>query len=173
MPSNHLYIAVGGNLIVDGFACLMDGLQSAIDKLSEHQITILKQSSWYQTAAVPISDQPDFLNAVLFCQTELDAAATMGVLQQIEQQFGRMSSTRNAARVLDFDIIDFNAQIYDTKYLQAPHPRLKERAFVLYPLCDVAPDWRHPQTNETLTSLIEKLPKTQKIQCIAPDTRVK
>lgn len=163
MAVSSLYVAIGGNLVPDGFDSIQQGLEAACDLLPENGIQVKARSYWYQTAAVPVSDQPDFLNAVLHCSTELDAYSALSALQKIEQDFGRVRTVKNAARVLDLDIIDFAGQIFEDEQLEVPHPRLHDRAFVLYPLRDVAPDWVHPVLKKEIDYLIANLPAGQEI----------
>ena len=163
MAVSSLYVAIGGNLVPDGFDSIQQGLEAACDLLPENGIQVKASSSWYQTAAVPVSEQPDFLNAVLHCSTELDAYAALSVLQKIEQDFGRVRTVKNAARVLDLDIIDFAGLVFDDEQLEVPHPRLHDRAFVLYPLRDVATDWVHPVQKKHIDLLIANLPAGQEI----------
>ena len=163
---HDVYIAIGGNLVPDGYSTLVEGLQTAVQKLQGQDIIVKNQSSWYQTAAMPVSDQPDFLNAVLRCQTRLNAEDTLKRLQILENEFGRVRTVRNAARVLDLDILDFDGIHLSTDMLETPHPRLQDRAFVLFPLQDVAPQWVHPLTGAGVNELIENLPHGQVISKI-------
>ncbi len=163
MPKAILFVAIGGNNIVEGYHSLIDGLQAAVEMLPQHGIEVQKISHWYKTAAVPISDQPDFLNAVLRCETDLEAHQALRVLQEIEAQFGRIRTVKNAERTVDLDIIDFGQGIFVEPSLTLPHPRLQDRAFVLYPLRDVAPDWVHPISHKAIAQLIRELPEGQDI----------
>ena len=91
-------------------------------------------------------------------------AETLAILHQVEAHFGRVRSTRNAARVLDLDLLDFGGQIHDQAMLTVPHPRMHDRAFVLVPLRDLVDDWTHPQTGESLDALIADLSPDQLIR---------
>jgi 2-amino-4-hydroxy-6-hydroxymethyldihydropteridine diphosphokinase len=73
----------------------------------------------------------------------------------IEKGFGRVRKTRNEPRTLDLDLIDYGGLITDTEQLSLPHPRLHERAFVLRPLADIAPQWRHPDTGQSVQVLLD------------------
>lgn len=160
----EIYVAIGGNLVPDGYDSLFEGLEAAIQMLPGYGCAVERVSSYYITAPVPISDQPDYLNAVLKCTTELSAAECLANLHKIESQFGRVRSVRNAARVLDLDLIDYDGEIFDSNNLQIPHPRMQDRAFVLYPLQDVAPTWHHPQSGLSVAALIARLPEGQSIR---------
>lgn len=121
-------------------------------------LTVLTVSPFYCTAPVPPDpDAPDYINAVARIETDLSAHDLMHCLLAIEQQFGRIRSVRNAPRTLDLDLLDYHGQQVDDDLLTLPHPRLQDRAFVLYPLADVAPQWKHPVTGETITVLIDAL----------------
>ncbi|WP_027010091.1 2-amino-4-hydroxy-6-hydroxymethyldihydropteridine diphosphokinase [Conchiformibius kuhniae] len=105
-------------------------------------VRVLAVSPLYRTAPVGYADQPDFINAAALVETTLDAPALLLALQGIERAFGRERSFRNAPRTLDLDIIDFNGEMLASDTLTLPHPRACERAFVMYPLADIAPDYR-------------------------------
>jgi 2-amino-4-hydroxy-6-hydroxymethyldihydropteridine diphosphokinase len=90
-------------------------------------------------------------------ETALDPTALMAALHRIEDRFGRARRVRNAARTLDIDLIDYDGRVMNGPLI-LPHPRLTERAFVLLPLADVAPDWRHPVTGRSVAELIASLP---------------
>ena len=121
-------------------------------------------SHWYESAPVPISDQPWYLNAVAEATTELDAASTLAALHHIERRFGRVRTERNAARVLDFDLLDFAGMVNNASALALPHPRLHERAFVLLPLGELCPDWIHPVSGIVVQDLIAMIPGDQQIR---------
>lgn len=159
MTAIRAYLGIGGNLVPDGYDNLLSALEAAIDRI--HQIApVIQRSRWYKTAPVPISDQPDFLNAVLAVETVLSASELLGQLHRIEAGFGRVRSARNAARVLDIDILFYGDQIINSESLQIPHPRLHRRAFVLCPLCEIAPDFIHPVIGATSTELYDAFLQT-------------
>lgn len=104
-------------------------------------VRLLRLSSLYRTAPVGYADQPDFINAAALVESDWDAETLLRTLQNIEQAFGRERSFRNAPRTLDLDIIDFNGESHHSSSLTLPHPRAVERAFVMYPLAEIAPDY--------------------------------
>lgn len=111
---------------------------------------------------MPPSGQPWFVNGVAVVETELSPAALLEVLQGIERDFGRAHRTRNEARVIDLDILAYDDRVSalgETPVL--PHPRLAERAFVVLPLAEVAPQWRHPVTGLSAADLARRLPPDQ------------
>lgn len=100
-----------------------------------------KTSSLYVTAPVGYDDQPDFVNAVCSVRTSLDGVSLLAVLNRIEADFGRERTFRNAPRILDLDIIDFDGISSDDPHLTLPHPRAHERSFVMKPLAEILPDF--------------------------------
>lgn len=112
---------------------------SALDQIAG--IKLVSVSAFFCTKPVGYANQPDFVNAVALMRTTLSARLLLQTLQAVEQQFGRMRTFRNAPRTLDLDIIDYDHQSVDDSDLQLPHPRAHERAFVMVPLADIAPDY--------------------------------
>ena len=115
---------------------------------------------------MPASDQPWYVNVVAEVATPLSADELLAALHGIEDLFGRVRSVRNAARLIDLDLLDFRGEIASPQPGGAtlPHPRMAERAFVLRPLADLAPDWRHPVSGASIQSLLEALPADQVAQ---------
>ena len=163
-PVTQIILGIGGNLVPDGYKTLQEGCDAAIEQLAHYKIRVLGQSRWYETAPVPISDQPWFINAVILAETTLPAPTTLSVLHRIESRFGRTRNLRNEARVLDIDLVDFGGMVIKKENLILPHPRMHERAFVLLPLRDLFADWTHPQTGQSLDALIDSLPADQLIR---------
>jgi 2-amino-4-hydroxy-6-hydroxymethyldihydropteridine diphosphokinase len=104
------------------------------------------------------------MNAVASLTTGLAAQDLLAVLQVVEGQFGRVRGEQNAARVLDLDLLDYQGQVTETASLVLPHPRLHQRRFVLVPLAEVAPDWRHPLSGLTVEQLLSRLAAKQPIE---------
>ena len=135
-------------------------LLAALRELAQSGITIEKQSGFYRNPAWPDPRDPPFINAVARVNTELSPAALLDLLHQVEARFGRTRHIPNAPRTLDLDLLDYNGFIQDGPP-SLPHPRMKDRAFVLVPLKDVAPDWRDPVSGQSVTDLIAALPPSQ------------
>ncbi len=114
-------------------------------------------SSWYSTAAVPVSEQPDYINGVIIVESGLEPRACLARLQEIEARVGRVRWERNAARVLDLDLVAAGDLVMESEVLTLPHPRMAERAFVLEPLCEIAPGWRHPVLGLTARELRDRI----------------
>jgi 2-amino-4-hydroxy-6-hydroxymethyldihydropteridine diphosphokinase len=104
------------------------------------------------------------MNAVAALTTGLAARDLLAVLHVVEGQFGRVRGEQNAARVLDLDLLDYQGQVTKTTSLVLPHPRLHQRRFVLMPLAEVAPDWRHPLSGLTVEQLLSRLAAKQPIE---------
>ncbi len=135
-------------------------LVAALAALEAEGMRILARSRWYDTAAIPPSDQPHFVNGVTALGTTRDPADLLATLHRVEAAFGRARSVPNAARTLDLDLIDYDGTIADGRAggPVLPHPRAHKRGFVLLPLAEVAPSWVHPVTGETVAALIAALP---------------
>ena len=119
---------------------------------------------------MPASDQPWYVNGVAEVETNLSADTLLIQLHAVEAELGRVRGTLNAARQIDLDLIDYGGEIAPGGPGRAilPHPRLAERAFVLKPLADLAPDWRHPVTGAAIGDLLAALPPGQLTERVQP-----
>lgn len=155
-----IFIGIGGNLPFGGQPVLAT-LNAALNAMPEHGIRIDKCSSFYHSRPVPVSDQPWFFNAVISVTSHLSPHELLRALLSIEQKFGRDrsndSTIKNAARTLDLDIIDYDGKIFSDDTLDLPHPRLHSRAFIVLPLFEIAPEWKHPVSGESIASLVSTL----------------
>ena len=159
-----ILIGIGGNLVSPLFGPPLDTLAAALVALETEGVLVATRSAWYRTEPVPPSDQPWFLNAVASLATDLSAQDLLAVLQAVEVQFGRVRGERNAARVLDLDLLDYRGQTSEIASLVLPHPRLHQRRFVLLPLAEIAPDWRHPLSGLTAEQLLSRLSAKQQVE---------
>ena len=160
-----ILIALGANLPSEKHGPPRETLAAALLAIEEAGITVTAFSRWYATAPVPASDQPDFVNIVASLDTQLEPGPLMTVLHGIEHAFGRARGEPNAARVLDVDLLDHNGTI-STDWPVLPHPRMEGRAFVLVPLRDVAPDWRHPVSGRSVSELVRDAPDLAGIRAL-------
>lgn len=108
------------------------------------QSHLLMQSSLYHSPPMGPQDQPDYINAVVAVETDLAPHALLDALQQIEQKHGRIRKRHWGERTLDLDILLFADMVIDDERLSLPHPGIAERAFVVYPLAEIAPDLQIP-----------------------------
>ena len=164
MTVSTVFIGVGANLTPVGYDSPRAGCSAALERLANYGIDLVAMSRWYESAPVPKSDQPWYLNAVAMATTNRPAAETLACLHQVEAAFGRVREVRNAARVLDLDLIDFGELVHDAPELTLPHPRMHERAFVLLPMQELAPHWRHPISGVSINDLVTALPTGQQIR---------
>lgn len=160
---NKIFVGIGANLIPRGYSSVQDGLNAAMNMLSGYGIELIQCSSWYETSPVPKSNQPLFRNAVFSASCDLNPQELLYCLNDLEAKIGRIRTSRNAARVLDLDILDFNSECIDLENLIIPHPRMHERAFVLIPLNEINGDYIHPVMQEPILTLIKRLPAEQDI----------
>lgn len=143
-------IALGSNL-GDSLTILKDALKILADTPG---VVVQKYSSWYQTAPVG-PPQPDYLNACALLEVQLRPPELLETLLGIEAKFGRVRQERNGPRTLDLDLLLFGDLILDSSNLQIPHPRMRERAFVLVPLAEIAPNWVEPVSGKAIAQLVQ------------------
>ena len=138
MPTHTIYLALGTNL-GDRAA----NLRAALDALSP-QVTLQAQSGIYETPPWGYADQPAFLNMAVRAATVLEPLDLLAHLKKIEENLGRTPTFRNGPRLIDIDILFYDMLVFNSPGLVIPHPRIQERAFVVVPLADIAPDFVHP-----------------------------
>jgi 2-amino-4-hydroxy-6-hydroxymethyldihydropteridine diphosphokinase len=149
--ASPIYLALGTNL-GDREA----NLRQAIALLAP-EVTVVRESSVYATPPWGYADQPEFLNQVIEVETLLHPLPLLHRLKSIEEQMGREETFRNGPRLIDLDILFYGQAVVDGELLKIPHPRLQDRAFVLVPLAELAPDFVHPVLHETVQDLLAKV----------------
>lgn len=147
---SQVAIALGSNL-----GDSLNTMKTALKILSQMPgIQIKSKSSFYRTPPIG-PPQPDYLNACALLMVELTPEDLLELLLQIEAKFGRERRERWEARTLDLDLLLFNNLIWKTANLELPHPRMRERGFVLVPLAEIAPDWIDPVTGRSIEELVK------------------
>ena len=152
-----ILIGLGANLPSDA-GPPADTLKRALGELERHDVEVRHVSRFYETPAWPDPADPAFVNAVAIVWTRLQPVELLMVLHGVETALGRLRSVANAPRTLDLDLLDYEGRVMTRREIVLPHPRMAARSFVLVPLRDVAPDWRHPVTGQGLAELLAALP---------------
>ena len=159
-----ILIGVGANLTTPEGRSPLETCSAAVVAIQAiPSLRFVTASPWYRTAAIPKSTQPDYCNGVVRLEGEIGPVDLLAALHEIEDGFGRVRTVPNAARILDLDIIDLNGIIRAIQPAILPHPRAHLRAFVLRPILDVAPGWRHPTLRRGVASMLVDL-STQAIE---------
>lgn len=162
------YVGLGANLPFNG----VSGpalLAQALSALQAAGFTPFAVSNVWRTRAWPPSDQPDYYNAVAALETQgVSPQALYQTLRGIELQFGRERAERWAARTLDLDIIAMDGLQGRFGEVTLPHPRMQERSFVLAPMAEIAPDWRHPISGLGAAEMLKTAPSEQRYRRLGP-----
>jgi 2-amino-4-hydroxy-6-hydroxymethyldihydropteridine diphosphokinase len=145
-------VALGSNLPGE-FGSSRDLLDAAVAALPGAGFDVARASRWWRARAWPEPTHPDYLNGVVLVETALEPEAVMEALKDVEARFGRVRTTANAPRTLDLDLIALGRRVIDRPDLKLPHPRAHLRRFVMGPLAEIAPDWRHPVLAQTAREL--------------------
>ncbi len=144
---------MGGNL-PGAHGSVQGLLEAAVETMDAAGLRIWALSQWWRSQAWPDPADPPFLNGVVLVDSRLDPAGTLAALQGLEDAFGRRrDGAANAPRTLDLDLIAHGRAVIDAPGLVLPHPRAHERAFVMGPLAEIAPDWTHPILGDTAAAL--------------------
>jgi 2-amino-4-hydroxy-6-hydroxymethyldihydropteridine diphosphokinase len=150
---NKTYLLLGSNM-----GDSKKQLAGAMVHIEKEIGKITRRSALYSTAAWGDTSQPDFLNQVVIVQTVLTAAQTMQTILGIEKKMGRIRTVKNAARLIDIDILFFNKEIIQREQLSVPHPQIQNRRFVLVPLNELSPNMKHPVLGKTIHQLFIHCP---------------
>ncbi len=148
---NGIYLITGGNM-----GNRVDLLGECATQIEQQIGKVTRKSGLYETAAWGNTDQPAFLNQVLFLKTTLNPKQVLHQSLSIEQEMGRIRNQKWEARIIDIDILFFNQDIIQENHLTIPHPHIAHRRFVLVPLCEIAPKFVHPVSKHTVESLLEQ-----------------
>ncbi len=165
-----ILVALGSNLNSPEFGPPVQVLEAAMRFMSQSGLRVDERSPWYRTAPVPISDQPWFVNGVVQIESALAPQALLAMLHRIEARMGRRRLVRWEARIVDLDLLAYDDRIIaenDSGSLVLPHPRMTDRAFVMAPLADLAPDWRHPVSGRSAREILAELKLEEEIERLA------
>lgn len=138
-------------------------LKIAVRLLKEAGLNVTRISDVFETEPWGVTDQPYFLNACLLAECAFSPRELLAVVKDVEAKAGRTATRRWGERVIDIDILLMDSLIFDAPDLRIPHPYMHERGFVLIPLAEILPDWAHPATKRTITSMAEDYPKGVRI----------
>lgn len=158
-----IHINIGSNLN-SNYGDKFENISLAINLLNESKITIKKISNFYETPSYPNKNFPKFINVGAIVEYEFDFLSLLKETTIIEKKIGRIKSNKNDPRVCDIDIIDFDKLIKKTKLINLPHPRCHLRNFVLYPIREIDPEWKHPILMKNIDFLINDLSQNSRIE---------
>ena len=179
--STKCYIALGAN-VTSSFGTPSSTITRCFERLDNPLLGLSRKSELYETPAFPKASDPPFVNAVAELETRLSAGQVLDHLHEIEAEFGRIRETRWAERTLDLDLLSYGSMVspdcdtYNSwrdlpledqliqipDQLILPHPRLQERAFVLVPWAEIAPDWIHPVSGQSVAQMGRQLSESDK-----------
>ncbi len=150
-------IGIGANLPGVGFATPLETCEAAIKEMGRRGLAVSRRSRWCESAPVPPSGQPRFVNGAVALEDGPPPRELLDLLHAIERDFGRERRERNEARALDLDLLAWGDVAGEADGVVLPHPRLHQRAFVLMPLSDAAPDWVHPTLGLDVREMLANL----------------
>ena len=160
-----IFLSLGSNLS-SSFGNRFDNLDLAVKYFEQYNFKIISKSSYYETPSYPNNKNPKFINIVIQVETDLDEINLASVLIHIEEKLERKRKMKNEPRTCDIDIIDYNSKVIEFFYkdlkFNVPHEKLIYRNFVLYPLKEIFPKWKHPKTNDSVVKLINMLTDVDK-----------
>ena len=156
------YLLIGGNI-----GNRKENLSKAISLINEQCGSLTISSSIYETEAWGITDQPSFLNQALEISTSLTARQLMRKVLKIEEEMGRVRKEKLGPRIIDIDILLFENEIHDLRFLNIPHPEMQNRRFVLVPLAEINSTLQHPVLKKTIAELLEECPDNLEVKKIA------
>jgi 2-amino-4-hydroxy-6-hydroxymethyldihydropteridine diphosphokinase len=155
---NNVYLLIGGNM-----GNRPKNLSESTSWLEKEVGAIVKKSSIYETAAWGVTEQPSFLNQVLFVSTKLPPEDVLKTILSIEEKMGRKRVEKMGPRTIDIDILFYNDEIISLPNLSVPHPHIANRRFVLEPLAEIAPAFVHPVLKKNVAGLLKDCPDTLEV----------
>ena len=158
-----IHLNIGSNLN-SKHGSRFENISIAINLLINSKITLKKISNYYETPSYPNQSLPKFLNVGIFVYYNNSYLDLLNEIKKIENKLGRTKTVKNAPRIIDIDIIDFNSEIKNTQDLILPHPKCHIRNFVLYPILQIDPNWFHPIFKKNAQFLINKLSQKSRIE---------
>jgi len=160
-----IFLGIGSNL-PSSFGDRFKNIDLAVSYLKDNGIKIIKRSNYYESFSYPNKQNPKFINIVIEIETDISLIDLASIIILIEEKLERKRLKKNDPRTCDIDIIDYNNQILNFKYENlefiVPHKKLIHRNFVLFPLQELFPNWKHPKSKELISILINKLPNEDK-----------
>ena len=158
-----IHLNIGSNLNSD-FGNKFDNISIAIKLLIKKKFDVKKISNFYETPSYPNKILPNFLNVGIFGKFDKSAKELRNIISLIEKKIGRVKTKKNDPRVCDIDIIDFKGKNLDIKNLTIPHKKCHQRNFVLFPINQIDPDWKHPILKKNVNILIDQLDLKSRIE---------
>ena len=155
------YLLIGGNL-----GNRKENLSKAVSLINEQCGSLTRSSSIYETEAWGNTDQPSFLNQALEISTSLNARQLMRKVLKIEEVMGRVRKEKLGPRIIDIDILLFENEIHDLRFLKVPHPEMQNRRFVLVPLAEINSTLQHPVLKKSIAELLEECPDNLEVKKI-------
>ena len=155
-----ILLGIGSNL-QSSFGDRFKNLELAMKYINQSKIHIISKSSFYQTPSYPDKSKPKYINMVISIETKLNPVELASVIISVEEKLERKRSKKNDPRTCDIDILDFNNQVikfyFNNLTFYVPHKKLTVRNFVLFPIKELLPTWKHPETKEDIDKLINNI----------------